>query len=41
MITGKLRTAIKAPLLFALDAIPEIMVNTEAKLMLPASTESR
>ena len=41
IITGKLSTAIKLPGLFAFAAIPEIMVNTLAKLILPNSTAKK
>ena len=39
--TGKLRIAIRAPPLPDLDAMPDIIVKTEAKLILPSKTESK
>ena len=37
---GKLRIAIRAPPFPDFDAIPDIIVKTEAKLILPNTTES-
>lgn len=39
IIAGKLKMAINVLLLPALELIPDIMVNTDAKLMLPRMTE--
>ncbi|VXC84706.1 conserved hypothetical protein [Sphingobacterium multivorum] len=41
MMAGKLKMAIKVLLLPALELIPEIMVKTVAKLMLPKMTEMK
>ena len=41
IITGKLKMAIKVPLLPALEAMAEIMVKTVEKLMLPKSTAKK
>jgi len=41
IITGKLRIAIKVPLLPALDAMADIMVKTVEKLMLPNNTDKK
>ena len=40
-MTGKLKMAIKVPLLPAFEAIAEIMVKTVEKLMLPNSTDKK
>jgi hypothetical protein len=40
IIRGKLRIAIKAPPLPDFEAIPDIIVKTDAKLILPRRTES-
>jgi len=41
IMAGKLKMAIKVLLLPALELIPEIMVKTVAKLMLPKMTEMK
>ena len=41
IMTGKLNMAISPPALFALEAIPEIIVKTEAKLILPKRTAKK
>jgi len=41
IMAGKLKIAIKVLLLPALELIPEIMVKTVAKLMLPKMTEMK
>jgi len=40
-MTGKLKIAIKVPLLPALDAMADIMVKTVEKLILPNSTDKK
>ena len=41
IITGKLKMAIKVPLLPALEAMAEIIVKTVEKLILPKSTDKK
>ena len=41
IITGKLKMAIKVPLLPALEAMAEIIVKTVEKLILPKSTAKK
>ena len=41
IITGKLKIAIKVPLLPALEAMAEIIVKTVEKLILPKSTAKK
>lgn len=41
IITGKLKTAIIVLLLPVLELMPETIVNTDAKLILPNSTATR